>query len=170
MPAKVVVVAQYTPLSKKVLVTTIHSTRRTQRTQKNYWGSPNFWNKLWTPALHKSRRGCALFVKLYFSLHLESGAQSEEELALFYDLIELKKITMQWFAIYRWIPQIGPMFHRLGHCCGKWSLQRADMCHPQEWPNLWNIGPIYEISRYTDSWLMSVTVGRKIYSHSKQGQ
>ena len=43
------------------------------------------------------------------------------------------------------------MFHILGHCCGRWSWQRADMRHPlllQQWPNVWNIGPIYEISRY----------------------
>ena len=34
------------------------------------------------------------------------------------------------------------MFLRLGHCCGRWSWQRADMYHPhlpQPWPNLWNL-------------------------------
>ena len=43
------------------------------------------------------------------------------------------------------------MFRRLGHCRGRWRWQLSDLCQlhlPQQWPNLWNIGPIYGILRY----------------------
>ena len=43
------------------------------------------------------------------------------------------------------------MFHRLGHCCGRWGWHMSALCQlhlPQPWPNLWNTGPIYGIRRY----------------------
>ena len=46
-------------------------------------------------------------------------------------------------------------FRRLGHCCGRWGwhVSALGQLHlPQQWPNLWNTGPIYGIRRYTCSW------------------
>ena len=45
------------------------------------------------------------------------------------------------------------MFHRLGHCCGRWGWHMSALCQlhlPHQWPNLRNTGPIYGIRRYLD--------------------
>ena len=52
---------------------------------------------------------------------------------------------------YRRIYYIGLIFHRLGHCRGRWRWDISALCQlhlPQQRPNLRNIGPIYGIRRY----------------------
>ena len=53
------------------------------------------------------------------------------------------------------------MFHRLGHCCGRWRWPMSVLCQlhlPQQWPNLRNTGPIYGILRYKIACFMMLSL------------
>ena len=69
------------------------------------------------------------------------------------------------------------MFHRLGHCSGRWGWHVSALCQlhlPQQWPNLWNTGlvrttgPIYGIPRYFNVWLIKLCAQMFLEKHSRR--